>query len=171
AHLDLKGKSLSNANITDLSNALKESPKVASVDLSCNELSDEGANTLASALKVRSFLAVNEVLKSPALDLDQNALSLSGAKSILNALHESDRSEVQIFFGQQSEMLPEDYDQIQKHSLVLTYRKEMEENGENLEMFKARVEEELKSANSIVLYPLMLEVLHEEFGVTIPKGQ
>lgn len=168
-HLDLKEKNLSNLNITDLTEALKESPKVASVDLSSNKLSDDSASTLASALRVKSFLAVNDVLKSPALDLGNNDLSFAGAEAILNALHESGRSEVQVHFGQQSRMLSEDSTRLQKYSLILTFRNEMEKNGEDLEMFRARVHEELKSANSIVLYPLMLEVLRDEFGVEIPK--
>ena len=169
SRLDLKGKNLTNANISDLSEALKESPKVASLDLSCNEINDEGAEILASALRVSSFISVNDLFKNPALNLDQNALSFSGVQSILNALYESHRPEVEVYFGQQEGMPPEDYIRIQKHSLALTFRMEMEKNGEDLDSFKARVEEELGSGNTMVLYPLMLEVLQEEFGVMLSE--
>jgi Ran GTPase-activating protein (RanGAP) involved in mRNA processing and transport len=77
-NIDLSGNEISDEGASALADALKVNKSVTSIDLSCNEISDEGASALADALKVNTSLTN--------IDLCYNKIGDEGASALANAL-------------------------------------------------------------------------------------
>jgi Leucine Rich repeat len=90
-YLTLTNLGLTDENVIPLAEIIKEYPNIRCLDLSGNQITDEGAKVLANAIRVHKFLCFDRLCNTGVLNFSNNTIGKEGVFAIIKMIHDTDR--------------------------------------------------------------------------------